>query len=290
MSWQPIVFTDLDGTLLDHHTYSADPAIPLLKLLDAQQVPVIFTSSKTAAEIEQLRDQLGNRHPFICENGAGAYIPMDYFKTTPTEAQRSGSYLRVPFVEERGYWLDLLSRAPNAFSGKFRGFSEMGEAGICNASGLDAEQAALANQRDFGEPVQWLGSESEKSEFIIWLRSIGATVLEGGRFIHVSGGANKGKALGWLQHLYQENRPETHFRSLALGDGENDVAMLEAADFAGVVRSPVNPFPKLTRPTGVLYSEAFGPEGWCQALETIFQQTFSRDGQTVARHGETSHE
>ena len=78
-SHQPIIFTDLDGTLLDHYSYSFEAAIPMLGKLEDLGIPVIPITSKTFAEVSRLRDQLNNRHPFIVENGAAIAIPKNYF-------------------------------------------------------------------------------------------------------------------------------------------------------------------------------------------------------------------
>ena len=42
-----LVFTDLDGTLLDHHSYSHAAALPGLERLRGLEVPVIPVTSKT---------------------------------------------------------------------------------------------------------------------------------------------------------------------------------------------------------------------------------------------------
>jgi len=60
---KPVFFTDLDGTLLDFHTYSFNPALPALEHLKAHEVPLIICSSKTRAEIEFYRNKLDNNHP-----------------------------------------------------------------------------------------------------------------------------------------------------------------------------------------------------------------------------------
>ena len=53
-----MVFTDLDGTLLDHDTYRWDEAEPALTLCASRNVPVILVSSKTRAEMNALRARL----------------------------------------------------------------------------------------------------------------------------------------------------------------------------------------------------------------------------------------
>ncbi|MEM9278462.1 MAG: HAD-IIB family hydrolase, partial [Pseudomonadota bacterium] len=72
VSNQLIFFTDLDGTLLDHETYSHEPAREALDAIRNNDIPLILASSKTAAEIEPLRNELGFDHcEAIVENGAG---------------------------------------------------------------------------------------------------------------------------------------------------------------------------------------------------------------------------
>ena len=71
-----LVFTDLDGTLLDHETYDHSPARPALSRLKAIGAGVVLASSKTAAEIAPLRSDLGLEDwPAIVENGGGVLAP-----------------------------------------------------------------------------------------------------------------------------------------------------------------------------------------------------------------------
>ena len=94
---QPLVFTDLDGSLLDHHSYSFDAARSTLERLDELGIPVIPVTSKTRAEIKQIRDALGNKHPFVAENGAAVFIPRSYFPEPPegTLAARNAALLQA---------------------------------------------------------------------------------------------------------------------------------------------------------------------------------------------------
>jgi len=74
-----IVFTDLDGTLLDPITYSYNQSLNAVELLQTKGVPLIFCSAKTRAEQEVYRRKLGIREPFIVENGGAIFIPENYF-------------------------------------------------------------------------------------------------------------------------------------------------------------------------------------------------------------------
>ena len=71
-----IVFSDLDGTLLEHDTYGFEAARPALDLLWGKNIPLILCSSKTRTEMEGYQKRLGIAGPFIVENGAGVYIPQ----------------------------------------------------------------------------------------------------------------------------------------------------------------------------------------------------------------------
>ena len=74
-----IIFTDLDGTLLDHKTYAATKARQALLCLKKNNIPLIICTSKTRPEIEFYRQKLRISHPFIAENGGAIFIPKGYF-------------------------------------------------------------------------------------------------------------------------------------------------------------------------------------------------------------------
>jgi mannosyl-3-phosphoglycerate phosphatase len=73
-----LIFTDLDGTLLDHDSYSFDAAQAALELLRLHQASLIFTTSKTRFEIERLQSAVKICEPFISENGAAIFFPDGY--------------------------------------------------------------------------------------------------------------------------------------------------------------------------------------------------------------------
>ena len=68
-----IIFSDLDGTLLDHKTYTFEPASEALSVLKSRKIPLILSSSKTKAEIERIQSKLALKDPFIFENGSGVF-------------------------------------------------------------------------------------------------------------------------------------------------------------------------------------------------------------------------
>lgn len=265
-----LVFTDLDGSLLDHHTYSYAAALPVLSLLEREHTPVIFCSSKTRQEIEELRTALGNTHPFIVENGAAVLVPQGYFSRLPPGLSLRDGYHVHETGGKRSHWQDLLARLQADYADEFQSFQEMGGQGVAEATGLPLAQALRASHREYSEPVNWLGTAERKSSFVTELESMGAQVLQGGRFLSVSGECDKGRALDWLRQLYemQAGDPVQTTHDLAVGDSDNDLAMLLAAETALLVRSPVHEFPALERDDRrVIRTVETGPKGWAEGVQ-----------------------
>ena len=274
---QPLVFTDLDGSLLDHYSYQFDEAVPLLAKLEQAGIPVIPVTSKTRAEIESIRLRLGNRHPFVVENGAAIYIPKDYFATLPAAAKPSEDYWVLEFAPAREKWLEILQGLEPEYDGEFECFYRAGVAGIVAMTGLSESDAALANRRAFSEPVRWLSSEERKVQFVSALRSKGAHPLQGGRFLTLAGDCDKGRALSRLRDVFAAQSKGVVIHDIAIGDSSNDIAMLEAAETALVVKSPVHDYPVLTRERGIIYSTGLGPVGWAEGVSQWLEQQTASD-------------
>ncbi|MDX1344786.1 MAG: HAD-IIB family hydrolase [Sedimenticolaceae bacterium] len=273
---QIVIYTDLDGSLLDHHDYSHAVADALLDELEKKGVPVVPVSSKTRAELVELRSELGNIHPFIAENGAAVYIPEDYFIDQPAGTlQRDGFYIRE-FSLPRSFWLQKLETAAKQFRRDFTGFEALSIDDIVRLTGLTADAARRASQREYGEPLRWKGDEERRTAFIRLMEQHGATILQGGRFLHVSGDCDKGRALRWLNAQFARAWGTAPV-SIAIGDSHNDIAMLEAADYAIIIRSPSHEPPSLSRSDRLYLTQAEGPAGWVEGVKEILKTINSMD-------------
>lgn len=263
MNFQTIVVTDLDGTLLDHHTYSFMAAKEAIERLSLLGIPLVLNSSKTAAEIQQLRYELGNRDPYIVENGAGIYVPEQTAGNVETCRV-------VKFGMNRADILSIIGKIRRDSDFAFTGFADMSPEELAGRTGLSPEKAALAQQRDFTEPLLWQDTEERLAAFTRALEHRRLSVVRGGRFVHVSARVDKSMALQWLRGYYTADTGDTAV-IIALGDGENDCAMLEAADYPVLVRSPVNPLPKV-RHDRLKISELEGPAGWNKAVNELLDK------------------
>lgn len=286
ISEQVIVFTDLDGTLLDHFTYQATAALSTIKQLQKANIPIIINTSKTLAELDIINKVLGINTPFIIENGAAIYMPKSSFSHQPIGTVEVGDYWVKSFSLPRQHWVNVIKNNTVDFKAFYQGFSTLSAQQLSEMTGLTIAEAKRAKLREFGEPIHWLGDQKSKNKFIDILLSFGANVLEGGRFIHISDHCDKGQALVWLTNQYQVNNPNMSLRTIALGDGNNDIAMLEVADIAVQVRSPVHEFPLLERQKNTMKTEKFGPVGWAAAIQALlFQQTSFTSLTKEVNHG-----
>lgn len=251
-----IVFTDLDGTLLDHDTYSHEAARQALDALRARTIPLILASSKTAAEIAPLRAQLGFDHcPAIVENGAGL-LPPGALDGAETESD----YKRLR---------DIVDQAPDVLRQSFRGFADLGVRGIIAATGLSEPAARLAGQRRFSEPGLWSGTDKEQAHFIAWLVEHGVSARSGGRFLTLSFGGTKA---GQMDAVIETLLPDADPFIVALGDAPNDIEMLERADRGFIVANPHGkPMPRLAAENDgrVTRTTKVGPAGWNEAVLLI---------------------
>lgn len=265
-----IVVTDLDGTLLDHHSYSFTAAGGALQRLRESGIPLILNTSKTRAELKMLRYQLRNPHPFIVENGSAVCAPIGYFAPPPADTEIIGHCDCRVFGVHYPQLLSKLDILRPRY--RFTSFSQMSAASLAKLCGLKMRRAREALDRDFSEPLVWQDSERALVSFKRELQSWGLSTLQGGRFLHVLGRADKGLSLDWLRQVYCERQGRSKIQVIALGDSTNDIAMLQAADVAVVIRSPAHPPPVFEPPARVLTSEREGPQGWSDSIHALLDE------------------
>lgn len=261
MSRKVLVFSDLDGSLLDPVRYSFADALPALELLRAQGAALVLCSSKTRAEMMLYRQQLGNQHPFIAENGGGVYVPSGYFSAPIASDQMIAGYDRIalgtPHGEIRRQFVALRAQS----GAKVRGFTDMTLEEIKALTGLDAQQAALARQREFDEPFVFDGPPD--TGFLQAIKDIGLNWTRG-RIFHIMGQHDKGRAVRLLKSLFELEWGGVV--TLGLGDGPNDLPMLRAVDHPVLVRREADQAEDNTQVAGLTLTQSAGPRGWNEAV------------------------
>ncbi|MES9944606.1 MAG: HAD-IIB family hydrolase [Candidatus Thiodiazotropha sp.] len=252
-----LVFTDLDGTLLDHNSYDHRDAVPALRKLRERQIPVILVSSKTHAELAVLIQKLDLEGPMIGENGAVIIYPGEPPQIAPP------GYLQI-----RDYLVDSRTN-PNY---ETLGFGDMTVEEVMAATGLGHDMAKLAMHRLGSEAFFWQGSEADLKQFRQDITRIGLRLLKGGRFYHLLGDTDKGKAVKYVtRHLKKKGQAVT--RTIGLGDSDNDREMLLAVDIPIIVRKHDGTHIILEQRPDAIITDLPGPAGWNQAILNLLQQS-----------------
>jgi mannosyl-3-phosphoglycerate phosphatase len=274
-----IIFTDLDGTLLDGFNYSFKKVLPYLKILKEKKIPVVFCTCKTQAENEYFQKKLKNNTPFIAENGGAIFIPKNYFsyeiasvaasllpRNDKVNIKSSKNYFIIELGEPYKKLRIALNKIKKETGFKIKGFGDMSAKEVSEDSGLSIEMAKLAKKKDYNESFKF--DELTKEEKILFekIKKAGFNFTHGGRYYNIFGkNAGKGKAVKILAKLFQKEFGK--IKTIGLGDSLNDLSMLKVVDIPILVKNkngiwnPKINFSKLHRINGV------GPEGWVKGIE-----------------------
>lgn len=259
-----IVFSDLDGTLLDGKNYSFEKAEPALRSIKEKGIPLVLCTSKTRSEIEFYRNLLDNSDPFVVENGGAVYIPKEYFPFTFDYDHVSGEYFVIELGTPYRTLVKLLGELKKKTGNSLKGFSDMSVGEIATLCNLTLDQAALAKQREYDEPFLILepANASRVEEAIEF------QYTRGDRFYHITT-SDKGKAVSILIDLFKKSHPDV--LSVGLGDRLNDLPLLSAVDIPILVQLEDGSYDTKVVLPQLRYAEGVGPEGWNRAVLNLLQ-------------------
>ena len=269
-SSQIIIFTDLDGTLLDHYSYSFAAAQDALEKINSVHIPLIICSSKTRAEIEVWRSKLNNNDPFISENGGAIFFPKERKIADPKPGFGGDGYSVIELGMHYSELLVRFRRLKNIFGEKIRGFSEMQVSELMDLTGLSEKEAELARRREYTEPFIFGGNESDIENLQKNVEKLGLNLTRGGRFFHLLADNDKGKAASMVSEVYKRSLPE--LKTIALGDNYNDLPLLQRVDVPVLVEKPGGGYDeKITGLPHLIRARGVGPEGWNRTVLDILE-------------------
>lgn len=269
-----LISSDLDGTLIDHHNYSFEAALPALQHCQVLGVPVVLNTSKTYQEALTIQKQLGIKAPLIVENGSALF-----FDNVVVNKPNSSVDFKL-FGVERSQVLDFIQSIRKTKKWRLEGFNDWSVDDIANNTGLSLEAAEQANSKQFSEPFIWHDTKAALTEFTELASQKNLKILKGGRFYHLQGNTDKAKPLNWLMQnfhkmfkLEPQEKSKLITRLICLGDNHNDIAMLNIADIPVCVRSPVADYPPLSTDKDIIYTKGLGPAGWSEAVLSILENS-----------------
>ena len=259
-----VIFTDLDGTMLDYYTYSCEVVKPLVEKLKRAGMEIVLCSSKTRAEIEEYRKRLRLETPFIVESGGAIFIDKDYFPFQYDYNRVIGNYrvieLGLTYKEVRRILKNI--RRGNNLS--FRGFGDMDDAQVAALTGLDMASAGRARMREYSETLEISGSESDIRQILGKIKDAGLNWSRGSRLSTVAGGSDKGVAVRVLSGFYRKKLGR--IKTIGIGDSPNDDPMLAEVDLPVLVQKPVGYWETNVKLPNLYRVNGIGPRGWVKAI------------------------
>lgn len=288
-----IIFTDLDGTLLDQFTYSFSAASDALKLIKKKGIPLIICTSKTRAEILPIRRRLRNKDPFISENGGAIYMPDRYFSFLYEFQKRIRGYRIIEIGTPHKMLLNFIKGIRDETGVAIEGISQMSIQKIMDFTYLKKREAELSKKREYSEPfLIYPHTYSPRSPMSIqdrsicagigvgvkdegrWINRVKKEILKkgfrfsyGGRFYHILKGNDKGKAVKILKNLYIQKYGD--IKTIGIGNSLNDLPMLKAVDIPVLVKNYDGRYEKGVKLKYLYLADGIGPEGWNKAVKKI---------------------
>lgn len=220
-----VIFSDLDGTLLDEK-YGYDEVEPIIRRLLSHNASVVLASSKTRWEIDFYRQKLGIQDPFIVENGSAILIAPKYFQTSYNYTRQTQNYnvieLGLPYSVVRKKLVEVKQRT----GAEIIGFGDMSVREVAEDASLPFRLASFAKRREYDEPFKIV--EGDEKRVLDAIVNDGLCYTRGGRYFHAVGNTDKGKAVAILKNLYQQEYGS--IVTIGVGDSDNDFPMLEKVD------------------------------------------------------------
>lgn len=253
-----IFFTDLDGTLLDHDTYSFRGSLEGVELLQKEGIPLVPVTSKTFDEVQELMDLMNLKNPFIFENGAGIGI----------YSEKSGYeyILESPGIE---FLLGLIPMISEFFSCDINILNDVSPEELNRLTGLGLKRSNLALQRKGS--LLFLTSEKREADMAVLeklnmsLSSYGVKVARGGRFYHlIPVYCGKDYGVKKIIEFYRKNRKGIGATGAA-GDTFNDIPMLKEVDYPYIVKKTDGTW--IDAGFHVIKTTGAGPFGFTEAVK-----------------------
>ena len=252
-----IIFTDLDGSLLDRDSFKFDQIKNYLKNLIDDGIIIIPNTSKTEKETKEFINELGSEVPFISENGSSIH-GLNLINTNfPNKIVLSRDKQELIKIFD--------SKVPKELQDKCKFVSNMNSKQQSDIFGLKDNKLKNALDRKYTIPFLFEGNKIEKNRLFKILRSSSLTMQEGGRVINLGDNTNKLKSMNQVIKIYK--KLENKIKVIAVGDNFNDLDMLRNCDLPCLVFNDQFKQDQIYI-DNLIVSDKPSPEGWADVIKT----------------------
>ena len=259
---QIIIFTDLDGSLLDKDTFKFDEIQEYFKELVSEDIKIIPNSSKTEAELSDFNKQYNFNLPFISENGSCIHGLNLIHKNLPKKIS-----MGRPVDQIISIYNEII---PNDLKQQINFILKLNYKEQEKIFGLPSNKMILATKRNYSLPIQFMGNEIKKKEFIKIINDVGLTAQTGGRMMNICDNVNKSKAMSKAVRLISKEL-EHEIITIGVGDNENDIEMIKQTNYPCLVKND-NFNSSLINIDNLIKSSEPSPKGWSDVIKTAIQK------------------
>ena len=266
---EKVVFTDIDGTLLDSRSPDVNKMKELVDASIQNGIHLIFCSSKTEQEQNKIKSQVYLNEPYIVENGGAIIIPANYFKKTNiTNAKISQSNYIIEIGGSAIEIRSLLNEIKVKCGINFKGVSDLTALELSNITKLPQDYARRMMDRKYSETIVQINNK-QLAEFATIIEKEGLKIIPGGQYFDITLGNDKGTAVNILMDIFRKEFTNGVI-FIAIGDSKNDESMLSLVDFPMLVQKFDGSWEDLQLKK-VKRINGIGPKGWEIALDLVLK-------------------
>ncbi len=262
-----LIFTDLDGSLLNRENFEFGSIKNFLKELLSNDIFIIPNSSKTAKEIVNFNDELEERLPFIAENGSSIH-DLNLINSNFPE--------KIILSRDISELLEIFNnKVPNNLRLKCKFLKDLSKKEQLNILGLPTDKIKYAIKRDYTVPFKFEGDKNQREKLQKCIQSSGLTLQEGGRVINLCDKVSKSKAMKNVVKVFQKVEKDKLI-TIAVGDNFNDLDMLRNSDFPCLVFNDKFTLEKINI-NNCIVSKKPAPEGWEEIVKLALDKIKQTD-------------
>lgn len=266
---EKVIFTDIDGTLLDSRFPDMNKMKELVEMTLQNDIHLIFCSSKTELEQNNIKSQVNLHEPYIVENGGATIIPVDYFKKAKITNSRISQNNYI--IESGGTAIKirtLLKKIKDKYDIDFKGVSDLTVSELSRITKLSQEYANRMMDRKYTETIVQINN-IRITDFTKIIEKEGLKIIPGNQYFDITLGNNKGTGVNILINAFRKEYANNVI-FFGIGDSRNDESMLTLVDIPMLVQKFGGNWENL-QVANLQRINGVGAKGWEIALELVLK-------------------
>jgi len=252
-----IIFTDLDGSLLNNETFKFDEIKNFIINCLKKGIKLIPNTSKTSFEILEFIKELSCEIPYIAENGSSIH------NLNILNPDLSNEIVLARPVHE--IYEDFTKNIKKKLLLNCNFLSEMDTEKQSNILGLSGRKLELALNRNYTFLITFNGEKNEIKELIEYCHNLGLSLNQGGRVICIGDKVNKLTGMKKTLKIIKSYNEFKDIFTIGVGDSPNDLGMLDEVNFPCLIKRKNNE--NILNKDKYTISTEEAPSGWMEVVK-----------------------